>query len=605
MSDRYEKWREKAEKHDLNHTTVKRNGQKDFSCTKCHQPSEIMRKEFRRFWKWYKEEIPEVRSYSGKAEENFEELMKEDFSVKERTGTEKAKIRNKLIWLIESMRYDKSPEKMTKEIIETVLGMIAASNKFTKKGKAAKELYREYLTSGSEGYNMDNRGGSEKMEKDMSEESGKLETYDRKEDDDIITIYVNSEGIFRVTGTGKEIRIRVDTEDLGNKLSGREVTELCNKTEEEMEPVFEEVDKIIRELREEKDEVTLLEELKNNTEETYNKKGKERETYEDEITEFEDPVENIINMGDFGIPKISDSEKDSEKGFEESEEESQELESEEVEDYSESESEEELVIVNPPVNMALNIIQVESFNGENIDAERWLQKFTRAAAVNNWVGNARVEFAAAKLDRSAAEWFEKDQELPDANGGRINAWDDQTDVNIIARSFVTKFKEEFISEEAKREKKREWYFQWRRVKQSSGESIDAYTKRYQKLVRNAEKEITEDEKKTVYQEGLLPMYYANAIVMTSANVAEAIRNAKNSERGILRQMFPEQRQEQSNKIYQEIQKKDIKSEEIDDLTKMMKEMKIQLMKSFNGGNSYEKRDRGYNNSNRREITCYR
>src|SRR3989440_1128982 len=501
MSDRYEKWREKAEKHDLNHTTVKRNGQKDFSCTICHQPSEIMRKEFKRFWKWYKEEIPEVRSYSGKTEENFEELMKEDFSVKERTGTEKAKIRYRLIWLIESMRYDKSPEKITKEIIETVLGMIAASNKFTKKGKAARDLYREYLTGGTEEYNTDNRSGSEKTEKEMSEESGKPETYDKKEDEEIITIYVNKDRIFRVTGSGKEIRIRVDTEDFGDKLSGREVTELCNKTEEEMEPVFEEIDRIIRGLWEEKEETTLLEELENKTEETYNRKGKGRETYEDEITEFEDPVENIINMGDFGIPKTSGSEKDSEKGsekqfedleedsekeFGESEEESQELESEEVENYSESESEEELIIVNPPVNMALNIIQVDSFNGENVDAERWLQKFTRAAAVNNWVGNARVEFAAAKLNGSAAEWFEKDQELPDANGGRINAWDNQTDINTIARSFVTKFREKFISEEAKEEKKREWYFQWERMKQLSGENMDTYTKRYQKMLRNAE-----------------------------------------------------------------------------------------------------------------------
>src|SRR5436305_1005875 len=394
MADRYEKWREKAEKHDLNHTTVKRNGQKDFSCTICHQPSEIMRKEFKRFWKWYKEEIPEVRSYSGKTEENFEELMKEDFSVKERTGTEKAKIRYRLIWLIESMRYDKSPEKMTKEILETVLEMIAASNKFTKKGKAARDLYREYLTSGTEGYNTDNRSSSEKTEKEMSEGSGKPETYDKKEDEEIITIHVNRDGIFRVTGSGKEIKIRVDTEDFGNKLSGKEVTELCNKTEEEMEPVFEEIDRIIRELWEEKEETTLLEKLKNNTKETYNKKGKGRETYEDEITEFEDPVENIINMGDFGIPKTSDldldldsdSEKEfgSEKEFAESEEESQELESEEVENYSERESEEELVIVNPPVNMALNIIPVESFDGGNVDAEGWLQKFTRVAVANNW-----------------------------------------------------------------------------------------------------------------------------------------------------------------------------------------------------------------------------
>ena len=164
------------------------------------------------------------------------------------------------------------------------------------------------------------------------------------------------------------------------------------------------------------------------------------------------------------------------------------------------------------------------------------------------------------------------------------------------RSFVTKFKEEFISEEAKEEKKLEWYFQWEGMKQLSGENMDAYTKRYQKMLRNAKRDITE-EKIIKYQEGLLPMYYANATVVASANLAEAIKNAKNSERGILRQMFPEQRQEQSNKIYREIEKKDVKSEEIDELTKMMKEMRIQLLKSLNGGNSYEKRDRGYNNNN--------
>src|SRR6266487_2490255 len=143
------------------------------------------------------------------------------------------------------------------------------------------------------------------------------------------------------------------------------------------------------------------------------------------------------------------------------------------------------------------------------------------------------------------------------------------------------------------------------MKQLSEENIDAYTKRYRKMLRNAEKVITEEEKIMKYQEGLLPMYYPNATIGTSANLAEAVKNAKNSERGILRQLFPERGQEQTNKIYQEIQKKDVKSEEIDELTKAMKEMKIQLMKSYNGGNNYEKRDRGYNNSNRREIACYR
>src|SRR2546425_10945597 len=142
------------------------------------------------------------------------------------------------------------------------------------------------------------------------------------------------------------------------------------------------------------------------------------------------------------------------------------------------------------------------------------------------------------------------------------------------------------------------------MKQLSGENMDAYTKRYQKMLRNAERDITEKEKIMKYQEGLLSMYYANATIGTSANLAEAIKNAKNSERGILRQMFPEQKQEQSNKIYQEIQKKNVKSEEVDDLTKMMKELKIQLMKRQDGNSSHERRDRRYNN-NRREITCYR
>ena len=63
------------------------------------------------------------------------------------------------------------------------------------------------------------------------------------------------------------------------------------------------------------------------------------------------------------------------------------------------------------------------------------------------------------MNGAAAQWFRKDQELPDANGRRINAWNDATDANTLARSFVTKFKEEFVSEEAKEEKKREWFYQ--------------------------------------------------------------------------------------------------------------------------------------------------
>jgi hypothetical protein len=100
--------------------------------------------------------------------------------------------------------------------------------------------------------------------------------------------------------------------------------------------------------------------------------------------------------------------------------------------------------------MAANI-KVSKFDGENVDAEAWLQEFTRAAVVNNWADNVKVNWAAAHLKGPAAEWYERDKVLPDANGGHINAWNDRTDQDTIARSFVTKFKAEFISEERREE----------------------------------------------------------------------------------------------------------------------------------------------------------
>src|SRR5437660_6727202 len=154
MSDKYEKWRERIEKHDLSHTTGCQ-AQVDSSCVICYRPSEIMKKEFRRFWKWYREEVPEVTSYSGKTEESFEELMDENFYAVERTGTEKARMKKRLVWLITSMRYERSLNKKLDELGELICQMVVASEKFTKKRKEARNLYEEYLSSESEGYNTD------------------------------------------------------------------------------------------------------------------------------------------------------------------------------------------------------------------------------------------------------------------------------------------------------------------------------------------------------------------------------------------------------------------------------------------------------------------
>src|SRR5437764_12437758 len=113
---------------------------------------------------------------------------------------------------------------------------------------------------------------------------------------------------------------------------------------------------------------------------------------------------------------------------------------------------------------------------------------------NGTAANARLNYVTAQLQGQALRWFVRDQELPDDAGGRINAWNNLTDAATTARSFTTKFKERFVSEDQKEEKKRDWYFQWARMKQGQGETIDAYIKRYRKLVEKQKEKLLKKNK---------------------------------------------------------------------------------------------------------------
>src|SRR5687767_42534 len=98
MSDKYEIWKERARKHDLEHAASFKNKQRDVSCEICYPGSEILEKEFRRFWKWFKREIPQVKGHNRNTEENFNTLMR-DFKEGKKTSTEKAKIKKGLYWV--------------------------------------------------------------------------------------------------------------------------------------------------------------------------------------------------------------------------------------------------------------------------------------------------------------------------------------------------------------------------------------------------------------------------------------------------------------------------------------------------------------------------
>ena len=145
------------------------------------------------------------------------------------------------------------------------------------------------------------------------------------------------------------------------------------------------------------------------------------------------------------------------------------------------------------------------------------------------------------------------------------------------------------------------------MKQLPGENIELYTKRLQKLIREAEKDITEEEMIIKYQEGLLPIYYANATMGESATFIEAIRNAKKAERGILRQMFPEQKHELTNEIFKEV-KREKTEKDIDDLSKQMEKMMLMFesQNSRNNNRNYYQGNnrRNYQENNRREIRNY-
>src|ERR1044071_2451073 len=64
------------------------------------------------------------------------------------------------------------------------------------------------------------------------------------------------------------------------------------------------------------------------------------------------------------------------------------------------------------VTMALNIIQIKKFSGENDeDPQEWLNEFTRRAVANNWGnGDDLIKYAAAHLIGEAATWFEEQKE---------------------------------------------------------------------------------------------------------------------------------------------------------------------------------------------------
>src|SRR5437588_457649 len=141
------------------------------------------------------------------------------------------------------------------------------------------------------------------------------------------------------------------------------------------------------------------------------------------------------------------------------------------------------------------------------------------------------------------------------------------------------------------------------MKQGQGETIDAYIKKYRKLIEKAEREITEEEQMIKFTEGLLPVYYSFATMGNAGNLTEAISNAKKAERGVLRQVTPEQEFIPDNRIYEEMNKEVTQKDE-DKLEKMFKEMKNRENQRDNTRNNTRSNVRNNNRDNLRNNEHY-
>src|SRR5436305_14085083 len=250
------------------------------------------------------------------------------------------------------MRYSKKPKYDIWEISLEIVEILSVSREFEIGiRKAIERIGKEEEISEESTKIISDENNSNDETKEGESSKPEEEVYEMEENG-VITIYVNRKGIFNITEIGKEFRIEIDENNDKKRLSGNEVIELCGSTKEDMNSVFKEIDRLVQKLNERQEEITILEELENDIENTDNRKGKTEKGKEKEILEDEfDEFENVINRSGFGPLKNSKSKK-----------ESQEL-------KTESESEKEPLIVNPLVNMALNIIKVRKFNGEHIDPE--------------------------------------------------------------------------------------------------------------------------------------------------------------------------------------------------------------------------------------------
>src|SRR5688572_2572400 len=140
MSDKYSTWKTRAEQHDATHFNPdRRRIKEDLSCSQCY-PLIVTNKKFIRFWKWYREVIPQVIDHTSKTEEVFSQYLEvyQEYDSKDRSN----RIKGKIGKLLGCMRYENSPELTESEIRQKLLEITNISLNFEKPVKQIEEFWK-------------------------------------------------------------------------------------------------------------------------------------------------------------------------------------------------------------------------------------------------------------------------------------------------------------------------------------------------------------------------------------------------------------------------------------------------------------------------------
>ena len=120
------------------------------------------------------------------------------------------------------------------------------------------------------------------------------------------------------------------------------------------------------------------------------------------------------------------------------------------------------------------MVDVPIFHGsDNEDPTEWIELFIQAHTANGWPNQdaRKIALAGGHMREAARDWF---QRLPNA----VNAFRNNGN-NAVS------FYHTFINYFSTDAKKRQWTRELQSIKQLNGESVEAYTNRFRKLLTRA------------------------------------------------------------------------------------------------------------------------